>query len=148
HLGLVARLVSPALEVVVRQNAVLDIDLRHTWWQPVLGGPFPLSVADNPFPGAETFASRILDGPVRTLGDAFAALSVSRRVLWGNVASALNGAASILAPARTLVTRLLAQPPLADTSTIVDGRFLRRSCCLIYQAAAPLCGDCVLRSSS
>jgi hypothetical protein len=156
HLGLVARLVSPALDVAVRRHAVLNIDLRRTWWQPVLGGPFPLSVTDTPCPGKENFTSQVLDGPIRTLGEALAALSVSPRILWGNVASALHGAASMITAerptlaneTRTFVARLLTEPPLAGTGTTTGGRFRRRSCCLIYRAApdgkGPVCGDCVL----
>jgi hypothetical protein len=156
HLGLVARLVSPALDVAVRRHAVLDVDPRHTWWQPVLGGPFPLSVTDSPRPGTENFASQVLDGPIRTLGEAVATLSVSARILWGNVASAVHGAASMIIAGRpelaketrAFVARLLAEPPLAGTGTITDGRFRRLSCCLIYRAApdgrGPVCGDCVL----
>ncbi|HEY3607545.1 MAG TPA: hypothetical protein VGL06_08600, partial [Pseudonocardiaceae bacterium] len=47
HLGLVARLVSPVLGAAATDRVVPDLDLRDTWWQPVLGGAFPLSVADT-----------------------------------------------------------------------------------------------------
>lgn len=173
HLGLVARLVSPALAVAVTSGELLEIDdLASTRWQRVVGGAFPLSVprsvdADvsghdaTPEPAARRLAcllaSRVLDGPVRDLVEAAARLSVSRQVLWGNVASAINGAASMIATrqpgwanrSRMIASLLLDQPPLRDTSVgSTDGGFRRRSCCLIYRAAPTVaravCGDCVL----
>jgi hypothetical protein len=170
HLGLTARLVSPALAVAVLTGATLD--LTDAWWQPELGGAFPLSLTGRTVPPADrpgapaastagsvagTVTASVLDGPVRGLVEAGLRFSVSGRVLWGNVASAVNGAAAMIgrarpglaAPAADLVTRLLAAPPLRGTGDRTDGVFRRRSCCLIYQAAPPgaprqLCGDCVL----
>ncbi|MEW1749934.1 (2Fe-2S)-binding protein [Streptomyces angustmyceticus] len=107
-------------------------------------------------------AEELLNGPVRELADAVAAFSVSRRILWGNVASAVNGAAAGIAsaapalarPARTAALLFLHRPQLRDAHTLDDapgsynGRFRRRSCCLIYRAApdaaGATCGDCVL----
>ncbi|MEU6329867.1 (2Fe-2S)-binding protein [Streptomyces sp. NPDC047049] len=100
----------------------------------------------------------LLDGPVRELVDAAASFSVSPRILWGNVASAVNGAATgmvsaapaLARPARTAALLFLSRPQLRDTHTLNarNGRFRRRSCCLIYRAApnasGALCGDCVL----
>ncbi|SEF13432.1 FhuF 2Fe-2S C-terminal domain-containing protein [Streptomyces sp. 2112.3] len=100
----------------------------------------------------------LLDGPIRELVDAAASFSVSPRILWGNVASAVNGAAtgmvsaapSLARPARTAALLFLSRPQLQDTHTLnaPNGRFRRRSCCLIYRAApnasGSLCGDCVL----
>lgn len=68
----------------------------------------------------------MLDGPIRELNDAVAAFSVSPRVLWGNVASAVNGAATGIAaaapalarPARTAALLLLHRPRLRDTHTL------------------------------
>jgi hypothetical protein len=153
HLGLTARLVSPALAVAVLTGATLD--LTDAWWQPELGGAFPLSLTARTAAG--TVAATVLDGPVRGLVEAGLRFSVSGRVLWGNAASAVNGAAAMIgrarpdlaAPASELAARLLAAPPLRGTGDRTDGVFRRRSCCLIYQAAPPgaprqLCGDCVL----
>lgn len=160
HLGLVSRLVSPALAVAAGYGLVLELAPETTWWQPVSGGPVPVSVAR---PGstpagdaAELFVSRVLDGPVRALGDAFARFSVSPKILWGNVASAVHGAAVMLdreRPEWTDTTRSItavsrAVPPLLGSGDLIDGRFRRRSCCLIYRIApdhqGPYCGDCVL----
>jgi FhuF 2Fe-2S C-terminal domain len=153
HLGLVARLVSPALAAAVTDGVVPDLDLRHTWWQPVLGGAFPLSVADT-----TADLDQLLDGPIRTLVGV--TRGVSDQILWGNVASALHGAAEMLhgaagiigERANTVVDQLMSRPPLRGTGTTTDGRFRRRTCCLIYRAApgraGAVCGDCVLRPSS
>jgi ferric iron reductase protein FhuF len=173
HLGLVARLVSPALAVAVTSGDLLEVDLASTRWQRVLGGAFPLSLPldtgtdagghePNPEPErlACLLASRVLDGPVRDLVEATRSLLVSRHVLWGNVASAVNGAASMIAtsqPAwadrsRVIALLLLDQPPLRGTSIAsASGGFRRRSCCLIYRAApnaaGAVCGDCVLSNN-
>lgn len=172
HLGLVARLVCPALAVAVTSGVLLEVGLPSMRWQRVLGGAFPLSLpldagrdigdcAGNAGPTPQRLAGllarRVLDGPVRDLVEVTMLLSVSRRVLWGNVASAVNGAASMIAArrpawadrARVMASSLLAQPPLRGTSVeLAGGGFRRRSCCLIYRAAPDaaggVCGDCVL----
>jgi hypothetical protein len=166
HLGLAARLVSPALAAAVLHGLVLAPGLAELRWQPVLGGPVPLSLPDHAFAGgpeasptrlADELSSRLLDGPLRELADAVAEFSLSRHILWGNTASAVNGAATMIAAVRpdltartrTLTTLLLDRPPLRDARTTTpDGAFRRRSCCLIYRAApdgrGPLCGDCAL----
>lgn len=153
QLGLTARLVSPVLAVAVLTGRTLD--LSGAWWRPELGGAFPLSLTARTTPDDLT---AVLDGPVRDLVEATRTFSVSARILWGNAASAVNGATTMIAqarpdlatPARALTARLLGAPPLHGTADHRDGAFRRRSCCLIYQAAPPgaprsLCGDCVLR---
>jgi ferric iron reductase protein FhuF len=123
----------------------------------VPGGAFPLSFEAGAFaPGTP---DDLLDGPVRALVQATAALSVSPKVLWGNVASAVNGAATVLAggrpdlaaEARAVAGLLMARPAqrgAGAAETSAGAPFRRRSCCLIYRAApgkaGPLCGDCVL----
>ncbi|MFF7194408.1 (2Fe-2S)-binding protein [Streptomyces sp. NPDC008079] len=177
HLGLVARVLSPTLALAVLRGEVTPgLRLADLRWQPVLGGPFPLSLPHTPqdtgqdtAPGAPAggealaaaLARHLLDGPVRELADAFTPFKVSPHILWGNSASALNGAAGMLAAARpadagrvrSLAALLLDRPPLRGTSTgartgAPGAPFRRRSCCLIYRAApggaGGLCGDCVL----
>jgi hypothetical protein len=157
QLGLTARLVSPTLAVAVLSGSWPRPDLYRARWQPVPGGAFPLSLDTGAFaPGTP---DDLVDGPVRALVHATAALSVSPTVLWGNVASAINGAATVLAGrrpdlaagARAAAALLLAHPALhgaAATDRAAGARFRRRSCCLIYRAApgraGALCGDCVL----
>ncbi|WP_236790990.1 (2Fe-2S)-binding protein [Amycolatopsis sp. GM8] len=162
QLGVAARLLSPALAAAVGSGIVLDLAPGETWWQPVPGGPIPVSISlpqpVNPVPDpADLLAERVFGGPIRALVEAFAHMSVSRRILWGNVASAVHGAATMLDRARpewTVRTRALTaalreRKPLAGTGNVdAHGRFRRHSCCLIYRAApdrsGPVCGDCVL----
>jgi hypothetical protein len=163
QLGLVARLVAPAIGTAVLTGRLLSMD--DAWWQPVLGGPMPLSVPREALDGAsydgplgQALGRGLLDGPVRALVEITAKLSVSRQVLWGNVASAVNGAAAMVVTQRPdlavaaldLARALLDQPVLKGTSTGVPAADFRRlSCCLLYRigASAPkiVCGDCVLR---
>ena len=83
-------------------------------------------------------------------------MAVSPRVLWGNVASAVNGAATMIAAARPdlagraaeAAAAMLRYPPLAGTYQGHPLRgFRRRNCCLIYRLSPErpaYCGDCVL----
>jgi ferric iron reductase protein FhuF len=84
-------------------------------------------------------------------------VTVSPRVLWGNVASAVNAAATQVAarrpdlsrPAWTMAGTLFASPQLSCERQPPGPGFRRASCCLIYKIAAGrpqgVCGDCVLR---
>jgi hypothetical protein len=105
--------------------------------------------------GPGEFVGGIVEGLVAPVLRAFQARFVlSPQVLWGNVASALAGAAGMLGSeaAGDLVERVLALPPLAGTGTLVrpdpagPRRFLvRHNCCLYYRIpGGGTCGDCVL----
>lgn len=172
QLGLASRLFSPAFAVAVLDGSVLGYGLRDARWQPTLGSLFPLSLPIDPgAPAADRIdvvelagrlEAELLDGPIRELVEATGAFSVSSRILWGNVASAVNGAAAavaraapeLAAPAGRLARLLVEQPLLRGSGTITSGGggFRRRSCCLIYRAAPDraggLCGDCVLAGPS
>ena len=110
HLGVAARLDSPALGAAVLFGRVLRMDPAEVRWPPVLGGPPPLSLpapvltwrGAQPGGGAAPGELRqsVLDGPVRTLTRVTAAMSVSPKVLQGNIAAAVNAAASLIATAR------------------------------------------------
>jgi hypothetical protein len=156
HLGLVARLVSPVLAVSAVSGELLEPRLRRLRWRAELGA-FPLSAPETTTAAdPDALAERVLDGPARQLVEATAAFSVSPRVLWGNVASAVSGAVSAVADglpqhaaaARELRRALLEREPLRGTGDVVGGTFRRRSCCLIYRVAperdGSACGDCVL----
>ncbi|BCJ35706.1 hypothetical protein Athai_32090 [Actinocatenispora thailandica] len=165
QLGLMARVLSPALAVAVETGTVLPWSLRNLYWQPALGGPFPFAVP-NPAPGrpwhtdavAGDFRRAVLDTVAGDLVGAAGRWPLSVRIRWGNVASALGGAAGMLsagAPERrdrtlALLSALLRTQPLRGTATVDRaGRLRRRSCCLIYRTAGRarpgnLCGDCVL----
>jgi hypothetical protein len=157
QLGLCARLLSPALGAAAAGRA-LPVEVAQARWVPALGGPFRLSLAEEAIaaePGTAA-AAALLGGPVAQIVRAVEAMAVSPRVLWGNVASAVNGAATMIAAARPdlagraaeAAAALLGHPDLAGT---YQGRplegFRRRNCCLIYRMSPErpaYCGDCVL----
>lgn len=164
HLGLVARLVSPWVGLAAREDVLAPVGIDDLWWIPSLGGGFKLSVAsaaltrERPvdLPG---WAGGLVDDLLRPLTDA---VPGSAAVLWGNTASAVNGAvvaASATRPAlaprlRTVADALLTAMPAADVHTgrVGTSAFRRRSCCLIYRvggraSARSVCGDCVLAAS-
>lgn len=160
-LGIFARVMAPPLGCLLTSGVLPHLSPRSLWWQPQLGGVVPFAadptVGSKPGGGAAAaYADIVLVGLVEPLIAAFRKVGVSPVVLLGNVASALGGAAHMIATARpdlastswTLVGRLLAEPMLAGTATIeADGRSLRRrSCCLFYRVpGGGYCGDCVLR---
>ena len=157
-----------------------DIEPPDIWWQPEQGGVFPLSLSRNALSSDVLLAQdtarpagvvSLLEGPVQELSEAFARLRVSPLILRGNVASAVNGAATAITRsavaqprvpqppagqsvawrsarrALTIAMSLYEHPALRGAATIApDGTsFRRRSCCLIYRALpGTLCGDCVL----
>jgi hypothetical protein len=159
-LGLAARLVSPAFASAVLADRVPCLLLDELWWQPVVGGPWPLArsaVEESPSGDlAHDLDARILRPIVAPLLDAFGrTFAVSPQVLWGNVASSLAGALTMLRTARPdraeaatqLVGRLLERGTLAGTGDLdpAGPSFVRRSCCLFYRVpGAGICGDCVL----
>jgi hypothetical protein len=164
QLGLCARLLSPALGAAAAGRA-LAVDAAQARWVPALGGPFRLSLAEEAVTLAEEAVATepgraatvaLLAGPVTQIVRAVEAMAVSPRVLWGNVASVVNGAATMIAAARPdlagraaeAAAALLAHPDLAGT---YQGRplqgFRRRNCCLIYRLTPErpaYCGDCIL----
>ncbi|WP_169739917.1 (2Fe-2S)-binding protein [Actinospica robiniae] len=156
HLGLVARTLSPVFALAVMGRPLSPIGLRDLYWQPTLGSMFALSIPDSDS-GSYDGSGGLIPPSVLELSELMGRFGVSPRVLRGNVASALNGACIALSSAdpaattnaRAVRARALSESVLADAWRItVEGRFQRRSCCLIYQAApdrrGALCGDCVL----
>ena len=162
HLGLVARLIAPSLAAAATGRR-LGIGPGEIWWQDTLGGPVPLSV---PAPSRAVAA----DGPLeaQTLLDEVIApltaqtrrlINVSSHVLWGNVASAINGAAAQVATRRpdlsraswATATALFASPHLGRERQSPGPAFRRSNCCLIYRISAShpqgICGDCILDRS-
>ena len=167
QLGLCARLLSPAIGAAAT-GRTLPVDVGQARWVPALGGPFRLSLPEAAVPEAavpeaavaaeaSTAATdALLAGPITQIVRAVEAMAVSPRVLWGNVASAINGAAAMIAaarpdlagPAAEAAAAMLAHPVLTGT---FQGRplqgFRRRNCCLIYRLSPErpaYCGDCVL----
>ncbi|BEP12220.1 (2Fe-2S)-binding protein [Acidothermaceae bacterium B102] len=166
HLGLVARLVAPAFGAAVLDARLLELDEAR--WQPVLGGPAPLSLSEGALEGVPYDGPLVValgrtwqQGPVRGLAEQARSLSVAATVSAGNVASAVNGTAVMVARSRPdLAERALAMAAELLTGPVLEGRsegepgknFRRLSCCLIYRAAPRgprvVCGDCILASTS
>lgn len=170
HLGLAARMLSPLFALAVwdlRLPAPSPVSLRDLRWQPTLGSMFALSIPDldhaHPSHGTETNTDpqdsqhRDIDSLATELCEITRPFGLSTHILWGNIASALNGARIALSAAeprlapraKVELARLLQRPSVVTMSrTTPEGRFQRRNCCLIYRAApdrrGPLCGDCVL----
>jgi ferric iron reductase protein FhuF len=108
---------------------------------------------------AAAAAEALLAGPVRRLAAPLtvttaAAASMSDRVLWGNVWSALAGAAAAAAvhdAAAGTTAAAIVRGVLAADGRPLTGRYLtrtryeRETCCLYYRLpGGGLCGDCVL----
>lgn len=152
-LGYCARLWSICLGAYLRHGIVVELDPARLLWQ-AADGPVRLHV-DRPLAwlgGEDRLASSIIDHHIVPLIAAVRRLGpVSERMLWGNAASALLGAARMLdggrqGAARDLALRILGDPRLAGAVEFDgDGGYRRKSCCLYYRTpTGGLCGDCVL----
>jgi hypothetical protein len=162
-LGVASRLLSPPLGAQVLAGVLPVPRPEQLWWRPVPGGPWPIAYSGGV--GSGDFAGGVVGGLVTPVLRAFRDRFVlSPQVLWGNVASALAGAAGVLADQRPdraesagrLAGDLLAAPPLAGTGTLVQPaaphprRFLvRHNCCLYYRIpGGGTCADCVLTADA
>lgn len=153
HLGLVARLLAAGLGAAALGFGQAALSAHDLWWQVQLGGPFPLSVVDF----TDGYAGPLIGSAVEAITAATAAsYPLSRQVLWGNVASAANSAACLIADARpddadrayAAADLVLADPRVEGGQSHAGPSFRRNSCCLIYRIAdtrSAVCGDCVLR---
>jgi hypothetical protein len=170
-LALAARLIAPTFAAAVLTGTVPVLDLTAVRWQNVVGGPVPIAFVGA---GAVTASAsdelagllddnviRLLAAPlVGAYGEYF---RLSAKVLWGNVASAMAGAAAMLAaPGAEHAERAMrvAQALLGVGLLRGHGRYLRpwperperffvrNSCCLYYRIpGGDTCGDCVLVSA-
>jgi hypothetical protein len=162
HFGVIARLVSPALAALAF-GCQLSADPSQLWWQDILGGPYPLSVPvpvhrlDGRRRSAETACQQFLSEVIGPVTSAVAELvPVSRRVLWGNVASAVSSASMQIAAkrpaaadaAQRMAEMIFCAPQLRTERNQPGPEFRRSSCCLFYRLSADrasgICGDCVL----
>ncbi|MGZ3102371.1 (2Fe-2S)-binding protein [Streptomyces sp. H62] len=156
QLGHAARLWSPVLACAVLHGIVLDLEgLQRADDGPALRVPRP---AGRYVDRAEGDSVRALYEQVTGHLSALAHglhVKVAPRLLDGNSASALAGAAQALlalrpavrGPLTDLTTALLDTGRLAGTGVLTgpDLAFRRRSCCLYYRApAGSKCGDCGL----
>ena len=153
--GLAARLVSPVL-AGLGHGIVLDLDPAATEVRCRAGEAMGLTCAQvggwlAPEPDVVLVAEVLLEQQLRPLVEAVAADGpVAEGLLWGNAASALVGALTVLgggsrSVAARVVAELLDHGPLAGTGNFGPGGFRRRSCCLFYRTpAGGYCGDCAL----
>lgn len=152
HLGTCARIASPLLHFVGTRSAAPDVAPDRLWWRPARPGPIRLAATLAPVAPAtpEAVLERIVDGVLAPLVPSYgSAYQVSPQVLWGNVASALDGARKAIAATEVdgIVRAVLGLGELARTAERLPPAFRRTSCCLFYRLpGGGLCGDCVLKS--
>jgi FhuF 2Fe-2S C-terminal domain len=161
QLGLVARLVSPLLGAWLLTGLLPVAPAEQVYLRPSGSNPIPIcfdGAVGVAVPQAGELAGELaaswLRPVIEPLADAVRRpFSLSRRVLEGNVSSAVAGALRMASAARPEVARraeeildVLLAGPLAGTGRrLPDGRFVRRSCCLLYRLpGAGTCLDCIL----
>jgi FhuF 2Fe-2S C-terminal domain len=151
QLGLIARFLAPAIGVAALHGDGTTVGLENCWWQDDLGGPFPLSLAlcdDRRFDPVVGVIESVTAATISAYG-------VPPRTVWGNIASAANSAAQMIARsrpdladrARTVADMVLADLRVEGGQLRAGPSFRRTSCCLIYQLTgdtSAVCGDCVL----
>jgi len=156
--GHAARLWSLSLGTVFRAGLVPDLHPDVLWWRDEDGSVrLHLEPAQGWAGGhrEDVLAETVIGEHLAPMITAVHRLGpLSDRLLWGNVASALLGAARVIdgaptGPARAVADRLLGRGPLQGSiEQGSDGGHRRRSCCLFYRVpGAGLCGDCALTHS-
>lgn len=162
-LGVVSRLVAPALATACLDGLVARVDLDTAHWRAQDGGPLPVAFTVTTGRGVATadeaaaaIVELVIEPAARPVLEAYRdRFALSPKTLWGNLASALHGAAGMLAGSGTVidpvdvVAALLAEGPLAGAGRYEPfaGRrfFVRHNCCLFYRVpAGGKCADCVL----
>ena len=158
ELGLVARLLSPALGACTLARVGPGFTPDNLRWHRVerrIGVVNPVGrVVTTAVQAADALSTDVIGAAVAPLVDAYATrFRLSTQVLWGNVASALNGAVEVLdasgveqqLPAAGIAQHLLDTAALSGTARSASPRFVRNSCCLWYRIpGSTICGDCVL----
>jgi hypothetical protein len=165
QLSIASRLLSPAIGAATCFTAVPLLTSRCLFWRRGPGHTPELAVADvdwvevaTPRDAANLIAESLVDDVLRRLNFALRTVAaLSPQVTWGNVASAANGAVTVLSQSRppdagrgrALVVALIDAGPLLGAAELSGGRFRRHSCCLYYLVpGSGYCGDCVLTGSS
>jgi hypothetical protein len=152
HLGLIARLLAPAIGAITLGRTPIALSLDDLWWQNDLGGPYPFSITAGPATQAPAVGPAV-EAVTVAIAERY---KLSDHVLWGNVGSAANSAAQLIATARPDLTgtanavadTILADPRIEGGAVRAGPHFRRRSCCLIYRIGndrTGICGDCILR---
>jgi siderophore-iron reductase FhuF len=168
-LGYSARLVGPAVSMLLREDMLLDLrpsNVRFDYdprWGFSLNLVRPAAWRGDRTAMLSAWCQVVLDEHLRAVIDAVrAVVPVAAALLWGNVASGLAGALRALANSATAASaavpvdrcyadglRLLEYGPLRGSGDLAirSGRlsFVRRSCCLYYRLpGGGRCGDCPL----
>lgn len=163
QLGIAARLLSPLLGAMICDNALPGIRPDNLFWcsaghYPTFGarGAMSLEVGTDQ-QLAQLLSDRIITPIIAPLNSALRTVAaLPPKVAWGNVASAANGAVTVMSMSRphleqagrSVVQALTETQILTGTAVFRSGKFLRQNCCLFYQAPrSGLCGDCVLARS-
>ncbi|MEW2481485.1 (2Fe-2S)-binding protein [Mycobacterium sp. NPDC049093] len=161
HLSITARLLSPVVGAAACLGTVPLLTLDSLFWQadsshrPALGAAGAEWVTEtDPRRAAAVITGSLIGNVLSLLNNTMRSTeSLSPQVMWGNIASAANGAVTVLAQSRpdaqaggrALIDALIATEPLCGTADFAGGRFRRRNCCLFYQVpGGGYCGDCVL----
>lgn len=154
--GIAGRLWSPVLAVAALHGVAPDLDPARTYWRAASPGPVLLAAPGTGTTGADAASLYrvVVERHLAPLAEEVRTVTpVAEGLLWGNAASALAGALTVLTrtrpeasrPAGRLVTELLGMPALAGTGTLGPFGFRRRSCCLYYRVpGGGLCADCAL----
>lgn len=165
HLGVLARLVSPAVAMTALTSDAPDLGrhlwLRHDQHRLVAALDYEGLVLDQAADpdGGPDLRHSLLRGVLLPLGAQLtSAARLSPGIVRGNTASALRGAvlalrttsAQVAGLAHHLVAPVLSDPELAQAWEVAPGApstWRRRSCCLFYRLPhGGLCGDCALTS--
>lgn len=154
-LGFAARLWSIGLGALAGYRLLPDLDAEHLLFRET-DGRIELHIrhpvawqGDDLEPG---LADMVLAGHLQPLSTALRRLTpISEKLLRGNAASALLGAAGVfdrdpaLRVGRQLARRLCHDQRLSDAVCFTGSDYRRTSCCLYYRTPrGGLCGDCVL----
>lgn len=153
-LGLAARLWSVGIGAVIGHGLLPDLG-TPTLSYSTTGGQAALHIPrPQGWRGDElelVLADLVLDGHLTPLAAAVRRLGpISPKLLRGNAASALLGAANVYdrhratGSARALAERLCTDRRLAGAIRFGNGDYRRASCCLYYRTrSSGVCGDCV-----
>jgi iron complex transport system ATP-binding protein len=154
-LGFAARLWSVGLGAVAGYRLLVDLPPERLLFREVEGQialhlEHPVAQQRDDLPAA--LADMVLDTHLAPLAVALRRLSpISDRLLEGNSASALLGAARVFDHDRAttsgwqLARSICTDPRLSSAVSFGDTDYRRKSCCLYYRTPhGGLCGDCAL----
>jgi iron complex transport system ATP-binding protein len=155
YLGFAARLWSIGLGALAAHRLLPELDTEHLLFQESDGQirlHIEHPVARQGDDLEPRLADMVLEGHLAPLSAALRRLGpISEKLLRGNAASALLGAARVFDRNATtrrgwqLARRLCADERLSDTIRFNNVGYRRTSCCLYYRAPrGGLCGDCSL----